>query len=120
MFQLGILSLADGAYPQNYVVEQRRYQVTETHFDKFPLPSTCQCWTSFKTAACSCSCFPSEAVRWIKEVEMVDSVDDLKTSQSIRGHRFPNFEVNLAEQKAQLDDRFLRGRQIAFMMSTFG
>ena len=74
-------------------------------------------------------------MRWIKEVEMVDSVDDLKTSQSIRGHRFPNFEmpdariassqkkivqnsnftkrVNVAEQKAQLEDRFLRGGQIA-------
>ena len=24
---------------------------------------------------------------------MVDSVDDLETSQSIRGHRFPNFEM---------------------------
>ena len=75
---------------------------------------------------------------WIKEVEMVDSVDDLKTSPSIRGHPFPNFEmlqakivsslkkineisnfkknVNLAEQKVQLDDRFLRGRQTAYMM----
>ena len=30
---------------------------------------------------------------WIKEVEMVESVDDLKTSQSIGGHRFPNVEM---------------------------
>ena len=37
--------------------------------------------------------YPSEAMRWIKDVEMVDSVDDLKTSQSIRGHWFPNFEI---------------------------
>ena len=29
----------------------------------------------------------------IKEVEMVDSVDDLKSSTSIRGRRFPNFEM---------------------------
>ena len=28
----------------------------------------------------------------IEEVE-VDSVGDLKSSQSIRGHRFPNFEM---------------------------
>ena len=78
------------------------------------------------------------AMRRIKEVEIVDSVDDLKTSQSIREHHFPNFEmldakipsslqkiiqnsnfkkrVNLAGQKAQLDDRFLRGRQIACMI----
>ena len=29
----------------------------------------------------------------IKEVEMVDSVDDLKSSSSIRGIQMPNFEV---------------------------
>ena len=30
---------------------------------------------------------------WIKEVEMVESVDDLEASRSIGGHRFPNFEM---------------------------
>ena len=72
---------------------------------------------------------------WIKEVEMVESVDDLKSSRSIRGIPGPNFEVldariasaldriihnshfkrrvSLEEQKAQKEDRFLRGRQIA-------
>ena len=29
---------------------------------------------------------------WIKEVEMVESVDDLKSSRSIRGIHWPNFE----------------------------
>ena len=29
----------------------------------------------------------------IKEVEMVDSVDDLKSSSSVRGIRMPDFEV---------------------------
>ena len=73
---------------------------------------------------------------------MVESVDDLKTSQSIEGHRFsnlqmfdafynfemrhakiapvlkkiitnPNFKkrVHLEEQKALMQDQFLRGRQ---------
>ena len=32
-------------------------------------------------------------MQWIKEVEMVDSVDDLRTSSSIRGISMPNFEV---------------------------
>ena len=72
---------------------------------------------------------------WIKEVEMVDSVDDLKSSCSVRGIRMPDFEVldarivsalnriihnshferkvSLEEQKAQQEGRFLRGRQIA-------
>ena len=30
---------------------------------------------------------------WIKEVEMVASVDDLKSSSSTRGISMPNFEV---------------------------
>ena len=69
---------------------------------------------------------------WIKEVEMVHSLKELKSS------RFPNVEmldakiasalnqiiqnshfkkkVSLEEQKAQKEDRFLRGRQIAFMI----
>ena len=77
-------------------------------------------------------------MHWIKEVEMVDSVDDLKSSCSVRGIQMPNFEVldariasalnkiihtshfkrriSLEEQKAQKEDRFLRGRQIAFLI----
>ena len=30
---------------------------------------------------------------WIKEVEMVDSVDGLKRSCSVRGNQMPNFDV---------------------------
>ena len=33
------------------------------------------------------------AMLWIKEVEMVDSVDDLISSSSVRGIQMPNFEV---------------------------
>ena len=32
-------------------------------------------------------------MHWIKEVEMVDSVDDLRSSSSTRGISMPNFEV---------------------------
>ena len=32
-------------------------------------------------------------MHWIKKVEMVDSVDDLKSSLSVRGIRMPDFEV---------------------------
>ena len=32
-------------------------------------------------------------MHWIKEVEMVDSVDDLKSLCSVRGIRMPDFEV---------------------------
>ena len=68
---------------------------------------------------------------------MVDSMDELKSSRSVAGKKFPNFEmldakiapalnkiiqnshskkVRLEKQKAQNEDRFLRGRQIAFMI----
>ena len=75
---------------------------------------------------------------WIKEVELVDSVDDVTSSCYVRGIQMPNFEVldakiasalnrifhntqfkrkvSLEEQKAQQEDRFLRGRQIAYLI----
>ena len=62
-------------------------------FDKFSTPSSFMFWKiRFKTQESTCSDFFSDAVSWIKEVEMVDSVDDLKTSCSIRGIRTPGFE----------------------------
>ena len=76
---------------------------------------------------------------WIKEVEMVESVDDLKSSCSVIGFQMPSFEVldakiasalnriihntqfkrkvSLEEQKApKKRTRFLRGRQIAYLI----
>ena len=79
-----------------------------------------------------CSQFPTEAMLWIKEVELVDSVDELRSLSSIRGIQMPNFEVfnasiasalnriihnsHFKRQKAQKEDRFLRGRQIASLI----
>ena len=42
---------------------------------------------------CTCSQFPTEAMQWVKEVELVDSVDELVSSSSTRGISMPNFEV---------------------------
>ena len=69
---------------------------------------------------------------------MVDSVDDLKSSFSVVGISMPNFElldariasaldriihnshfkrrISLEEHNAQKQDRFLRGRQIAYLI----
>ena len=77
-------------------------------------------------------------MQWIKEVELVDSVDELRSTSSTRGISMPNFEVldariasalneiihnyhfkrkiRLEEQKAQKEYRFLRGRQIAYLI----
>ena len=41
----------------------------------------------------TCSDFPSVAMLWIKEVEMVDSLDELKSCRSVCGKDFPNFEM---------------------------
>ena len=128
-----------GDSSKNYEADQQRLQISDLHFDKFPTPATFACWKiRFKTEVCVCSQFPMEAMQWIKEVEVVDSVDDLRSSSSIRGISMPNFEVldariasalneiihnshfkrriSLEEQKAQKQDRFLRGRQIAYLI----
>ena len=95
------------------------------------------CKIRFKTEVCTCSQFPTEAMLWIK-VEMVESVNVLKSSRSIRGPHGPDFEVldarigsalnriiqstrfkkkvSLEEMTAQKEDRFLRGRQIAYLI----
>ena len=77
-------------------------------------------------------------MQWIKEVELTDSVDEIRSSSSTRGISKPNFEVfdariasalnkiiyfsdfktriRLEEQKVQKQDRFLRDRQIAHLI----
>ena len=77
-------------------------------------------------------------MQWIKEVELVDSVDELRSSSSTRGISMPNFEVldariasalnkikhnsqfkrriSLEGQKAPKEDRSLRERQIAYLI----
>ena len=86
--------LGEGRFSNNYVPDQQRLQISELHFDKFPTPTTFACWKmKFKTEVCTCSQFPTEAMLWIKEVEMVESVDDLKSSCSVRGIRMSDFEV---------------------------
>ena len=73
-----------------------------------------------------------------QKVEMVDSMEELRSSRSVAGKNFPKFEmldakiaaalnkiienshfkkkVSFEEQKAQKEDLFPRGRQIAFMI----
>ena len=61
-------SQVEGAYPQNCMVEFPGSQVSELHFDKFPLPPTLQSWkTKFKTEVCSCSGCPTGAMLWVKK-----------------------------------------------------
>ena len=67
--------------PQNSMVGQQRQQISELQFDKFPTPPAFLCWKiRFKSQATICSDFPSEAMLWIKEVEMLGSSEELKSS----------------------------------------
>ena len=80
--------------PQNYVVGQQRQQISELQFDKFPnAQSFLVKKNRFKTQVTTCFDFPSYAMLWIKEVEMVDSLDELHSSRSVYGKDFPNFEM---------------------------
>ena len=86
--------ISGGDSSKNYGADQQRLQISDLHFDKFPTPATFACWKiRFKTEVCTCSQFPTEAMQWIKEVELVDSVDELRSSSSTRGISMPNFEV---------------------------
>ena len=75
---------------------------------------------------------------WIKEVENAKSIDDLMTSRPITVQRDffdydtldamiasalkkllntqTHFRKSVSEQRAQKSDRFLRGRQISYMI----
>ena len=68
---------------------------------------------------------------WIKEEEMVESVDDLKSSCSIRGTQMPDFEVldakiasalnriihnSHCKKKVSLEEVKSSGRQIAYLI----
>ena len=76
------------------MVGQQRRHVSELQFDKFPTPHSFLCWKMrFKNQATTCSDFPSDTMLWINDVEMVDSLDQLKSSRSVAGKKFPNFEI---------------------------
>ena len=79
-------------FPQNSMDGQRREQISELQSDKFLNPQSFLVWkVRFKNQVTTCSLFPSEAMLWIKEVEMVDSVEELKSSRSVSGKNFSNF-----------------------------
>ena len=84
----------EGRFSKDYGADQQRLQISELHFDNFPNPATFACWKiRFKTEVCTCSQFHTEAMLWIKEVEMVESVDDIKSSRSIKETPGPDFEL---------------------------
>ena len=129
-----------GTYSHNGMIDYPIYPISKMHFGKFPDSVECQNWkVNFKTEVCARSAFPHITMQWINKVEIAKSIHDLLTSQSMtRGRYFTDFEmpdamiadafkkvitsvhfrrrIGVEEQRAQQYDRFLRGRQIAYMI----
>ena len=105
------------------------------HLGKFPNHTEVQSWiVNVRAEVCSKAKNPTRALQWIKEVEA-----DLITPKSITGKDVPDYEeldlmmasalkrcydkqahfrkkISVEEQRAQTDNRFLRGRQIACLI----
>ena len=127
------------ACPQNYMVDQERLQISGLHFDKFPALATFSCWKI------RCNNRSMRLFQFTHGSNVMDqrSRNGRFSGQSwviALNSRisFPEFwgagcedcvisardhpelqlqeKVSLEEQKAHLQDRVLRGRQIAFMI----
>ena len=122
-------------------LDDTRFPFSEVHLGKFPDSLEFQIWkVNFKTEVRSKSADPHLTMQWIKEVETAKSIDELVTSRSILERTdFPDYNmldaiiasalkkllnthvhfrkrVSVEEGRAQKYNRFLRGRQIAFMI----
>ena len=120
---------------------QTNEEASELHLGKFPDSMEFQSWNvNFKTEVCSKTADPQITMHWIYEVQMAKSIGKLLTSRSIVGRndfahddildatiasalkRLPDKHVHfrkrvgVGEQRAQKYDRFLRGRQVAYMI----
>ena len=79
-----------GDSPKNYGADQQKTADLRSSFRQIPHTSNV-CLLEEKIQ--DRSQFLTEAMHWIKEVEMVGSVDELRSSSSLRGISMPNFEV---------------------------
>ena len=103
---------SEGWVSKNYGADQQRVQISDLHFDNFFIVVTFACWkVRFKTKVCICSQFLTEAMQWIKEVELFSGWIEIFLISS--------WYVNAEEHKAQEEDQFLRGRQIAYLIHDY-
>ena len=110
------------------MMDYQRIPITEWNLGKF-LTVEFQSWkVNFRTEVCLRTADPEITMLWIKEVEIAKSLDELVTSRSIDAmiasvlkkllNTQSNFRkrASVEEQGAHKDDRFSRGRQIAYMI----
>ena len=125
--------------PQNSMANQQKLQISELHFEKFPTPSTFWRWKMrHKTQVlvpvlsrrqCERSTKWTGSIRWmiLNHRDQFRSLNNSKilrcwTREShlllkkiIQDSHFKK-KVSLEDQKTPKKDRFLRGRQIAYMI----
>ena len=130
------LNFSGGDSSKDYGADQQQLQISDLHFHKFPTPATFACWKiRFKTeVTISYGSYALDQRSWRRLIQWMI----FKSSSSIRGIQMPNFEVldariasalnriihnshlkrriSLEEQQAQKQDRYLRGRQIAYLI----
>ena len=118
----------------------RSYPSSEMHLGNFPDHTEFQSWVvNFRTEVFSKSKNPTLALQWIKEIETAKSLEDLITPKSTTGKHFPDCEeldlmmaaalkrcydkhthfrkkISVEEQRAQKNNRFLTGRQVAYLV----
>ena len=116
------------------------YSSLEIHLGIFPGRTEFQSSiVNFRTEVCAKAKKPTLALQWVKEIEAAKSLDDLITPKSITGKDFPDYEeldlmmaaalkrcydkqshfrkkISVEGQRAQKDARFLRGKQIAYLI----
>ena len=79
-------------FPQNSMVGEQGQQISGLQFDKLTDAQLFWVWKiRFKNQVTTCSDLPSDAMLWIKEVEMVDSLKELKLLWLVCGKNFQNF-----------------------------
>ena len=131
----------EGRYSENYLADKQRLHFSELHFWHVPYTfNILMLEDKIQNQSMFLFKFPTEAMLWSKELEIGDSVDDQKIIVLYsRRYSFPEFRGARREnciipeqdhpeflpqkrrsvwreQKAQKEDRFLRGRQIAYMI----
>ena len=83
---------------KNSGADQQRLQISDLHIEKFLTPATFACWTIIcRIEVYVCSQFLAQVMFWVKEVELLDSVDELRSSCSARGIQMKKFDVFGAE-----------------------
>ena len=135
-----MLNITVGTFSQWY----DEVPFSEVNLGNFPASIKFQCWkVNFRTEVCLGTADPQISMLWIKEVEIAKSIDEHMTSRSIVGRTdFPDSNmldsmiasalkqllntqmhfrkrVSVEEQRAPNHNRFIRGRQIAYMICEY-